>query len=137
MGLKRICFSNRKIKGIHMQGSIILSELGTLIVFALIIVAGGYVIMTLRNINGLIKRASVLLQKNKHYFNQIIPNINTISENTANVAKDLKKSVDEAGVAQPVGLRKRPANYGLGSNDGGKGGQNYCGRRAMKPPLRL
>ena len=75
-----------------MQGSIILSELGTLIVFALIIVAGGYVIMTLRNINGLIKRASVLLQKNKHYFNQIIPNINTISENTANVAKDLKKT---------------------------------------------
>jgi hypothetical protein len=32
------------------------------------------------------------LQKNKHYFNQIIPNINTISENTANVAKDLKKA---------------------------------------------
>jgi ABC-type transporter Mla subunit MlaD len=82
-----------------MQGSITLNELGTLIVFALILVAGGYAIMTLRNINGLIKEVSVFLQKNKGHVNQIIPNINTISENTATVAKDLRKSVDEAGQA--------------------------------------
>jgi len=82
-----------------MQGSITLNELGTFIVFALIVVAGGYVIMTLRNINGLIKEVTVLLQKNKEHFNQIIPTINVISEDTAKITKDLKKSVDEAGEA--------------------------------------
>ena len=82
-----------------MQGSITLNELGIFIVFALIVVAGGYAIMTLRNINGLIKEATVLLQKNKEHFNQIIPTINIISEDTAKITKDLKKSVDEAGEA--------------------------------------
>jgi predicted PurR-regulated permease PerM len=82
-----------------MQGSITLNELGTFIVFALIVVAGGYVIMTLRNINGLIKEVTFLLQKNKEHFNQIIPTINVISEDTAKITKDLKKSVDEAGEA--------------------------------------
>ena len=82
-----------------MQGSITLNELGIFIVFALIVVAGGYAIITLRNINGLIKEATVLLQKNKEHFNQIIPTINIISEDTAKITKDLKKSVDEAGEA--------------------------------------
>jgi predicted PurR-regulated permease PerM len=82
-----------------MQGSITLNELGIFIVFSLIVVAGGYAIMTLRNINGLIKEATVLLQKNKEHFNQIIPTINVISEDTAKITKELKKSVDEAGEA--------------------------------------
>jgi ABC-type transporter Mla subunit MlaD len=82
-----------------MQGSITLNELGILIVFALIVVAGGYAIVTLRNINGLIKEATAILQRNKDHFNQIIPNINEISENTARISKEFKKSVGEAGEA--------------------------------------
>jgi len=82
-----------------MQGSITLNELGIFIVFALIVVAGGYAIMTLRNINGLIKEATALLQKNKEHFNQIIPTINVISEDTEKITKELKKSVGEAGEA--------------------------------------
>lgn len=82
-----------------MQGSITLNELGIFIVFALIVVAGGYVVLTLRNINGLIKEATALLQKNKDHFNQIIPNINEISENTAIISEEFKNSVGEAGQA--------------------------------------
>ena len=52
------------------------------IVFVLIVVAGGYAIVTLKNINGLIKVASATLQRNLDHLNQIIPNINEISENT-------------------------------------------------------
>jgi predicted PurR-regulated permease PerM len=86
-------------KEIHMQGSITFNELGIFIAFLLVLVAGGYAIMTLRNINGLVKEATVLLQKNRDHFNRIIPNITDISENTANVAKELKNSVGEAGQA--------------------------------------
>jgi predicted PurR-regulated permease PerM len=82
-----------------MQGSITLNELGILIVFALIAVAGGYAIVTLRNINGLIREATTMLQKNKDHFNQIIPNINEISENTVRISEEVKKSVGEAGEA--------------------------------------
>ena len=82
-----------------MQGSITLNELGIFIVFVLIVVAGGYAILTLRNINGLIKEATVLLQKNKEHVNQIIPTINVISEDTAQITKELKKNIDEAGEA--------------------------------------
>ena len=82
-----------------MQGSITLNELGIFIVFALIVGAGGYAIVTLRNVNGLIKEAKAMLQKNKDHFNQIIPNINEISENTARISEEFKKSVGEAGEA--------------------------------------
>ena len=82
-----------------MQGSITLNELGIFIAFMLVSVAGGYAILTLRNINGLVKEATALLQKNKDHFNRIIPNITDISENTAIVAKELKNSVVEAGQA--------------------------------------
>jgi methyl-accepting chemotaxis protein len=95
---QNLLFKTRK-KEIHMQGSITLNELGIFIVFALIVVAGGYAIMTLRNINGFVKEATVLLQKNKEHVNHIIPNINVISEDTAKITKELNKSVDEAAEA--------------------------------------
>ena len=82
-----------------MQGSITLNELGIFIIFALLAVAGAYAIMTLRNINGLIKEAATMLQRNKDHFNQIIPNINEISENTVRISEEVKKSVGEAGEA--------------------------------------
>ena len=82
-----------------MQASITLNELGIFIIFALIVVAGGYAIVTLKNINGLIKVASATLQRNQDHLNQIIPNINEISENTARISEEVKKSVGEAGEA--------------------------------------
>ena len=82
-----------------MQGSITLNELGIFIVFALIVVAVGYAIVTLKSINGLIKEATTMLQRNKDHFNQIIPNINEISENTVRISEEVKKSVGEAGEA--------------------------------------
>jgi predicted PurR-regulated permease PerM len=82
-----------------MQGSITFNQLGIIIVFALIAVAGAYAIVTLRNINGLIREATTMLQKNKDHFNQIIPNINEISENTVRISEEVKKSVGEAGEA--------------------------------------
>jgi methyl-accepting chemotaxis protein len=82
-----------------MQGSITLNELGIFIVFALIVVAGGYAIVTLKNINALIKVAAATLQRNQDHLNQIIPNINEISENTVRISEEVKKSVGEAGEA--------------------------------------
>ena len=82
-----------------MQGSITLNELGIFIIFILIVAGGGYAVMTLRNMNGLIKEAKALLQKNKDHLNRIIPNINEISENTAGISKELKKSIGDAGEA--------------------------------------
>ena len=82
-----------------MQGSITFNELGIFIVFALIVVAGGYAIVTLKNINGFYKVASGTLKKNQDHLNRIIPNINAISENTARISEEVKKSIGEAGEA--------------------------------------
>ncbi len=73
-----------------MQGSITLNELGIFIIFVLIAVAGGYAIVTLRNMNGFIKEATGMLQKNKDHVNRIIPNIHEISVNSARSAKSSK-----------------------------------------------
>nr|WP_321397268.1 hypothetical protein [uncultured Desulfobacter sp.] len=82
-----------------MQGSITLNELGIFIIFVLITVAGGYAIVTLRNMNGFIKKATALIQKNTDHFNRIVPNIYEISENAARVSEEFKKSIGEAGEA--------------------------------------
>jgi len=82
-----------------MQGSITWNELGIFIIFVFIAVAGGYAIVTLRNVNGFIREATGLLQKNKDHVNRIIPSIHEISVNTAIISEELKKSVEEAGAA--------------------------------------
>ena len=82
-----------------MQGSITWNELGLCVVFVFFAVAGGYAIITLKNLNGLIKEAAGLLQKNKDQLNEIIPNIHEISVNTKSISRDLRKSVEEAGEA--------------------------------------
>ena len=76
-----------------MQGSITLNELGIFIIITLIVVAGGYAIMTLRNMNGFFKKANVLIQRNTDHFNRIIPNIYEISENTASISEEFKISI--------------------------------------------
>jgi archaellum component FlaG (FlaF/FlaG flagellin family) len=71
-----------------MQGSITLNELGIFIVFVLVVLAGGYTVMILRRMNGLIQEASAMLQKSKDHFNRIIPNMDEISENTARISQE-------------------------------------------------
>ncbi|MFA5907000.1 MAG: DUF948 domain-containing protein [Desulfobacula sp.] len=82
-----------------MQGSITWNELGLFIVFVFFAVTGGYAVITLKNLNGLIKEAAGLLQKNKDQLNEIVPNIHEISVNTRSMSRDLRKSVEEAGEA--------------------------------------
>jgi methyl-accepting chemotaxis protein len=82
-----------------MQGSITWNELGLFIIFVFIAVAGGYAVVTLKNLNRFIKEAADLLQRNKDQLNQIIPNIHETSLNTASISRDLRKSVQEAGDA--------------------------------------
>ncbi|WP_024336617.1 DUF948 domain-containing protein [Desulfotignum balticum] len=82
-----------------MQGSITWNELGVFIIFVFFAVAGGYAVITLKNVNRLVKEAAGLLQKNKDQLNEIIPNIHEISVNTKSMSKNLKKSVEEAGEA--------------------------------------
>ena len=71
-----------------MQGSVTLNELGVFIVFALIVVVSGYTILVLRNITGLIKEVSVMLQKNKEDLNRIIPSMAVATENTAKISEE-------------------------------------------------
>lgn len=82
-----------------MQTSITLYELGIFMVFVLVLVVGGYAFVTLRNVNGFIKEAKTMLQINKDSFNQIILNIDKISENTAMISGELGKSVGELSEA--------------------------------------
>ncbi len=82
-----------------MQGSITWNELGVFIIFVFFAVAAGYAVITLKNVNRLVKEAAGLLQKNKDQLNEIIPNIHEISVNTKSMSKNLKKSVEEAGEA--------------------------------------
>ncbi|MDO9507900.1 MAG: hypothetical protein Q7I97_00935 [Thermovirgaceae bacterium] len=82
-----------------MQTSITLYELGIFMIFVLILVVGGYTFVTLRNVNGFIKEAKTMLQENKDNFNQIILNIDEISENTAMISGELGKSVGELSEA--------------------------------------
>lgn len=85
-----------------MQGSITLNELGIFIIFIIIAVAGGYAIVTLRNVNGFIKEATGMLQRNQNHVNQIIPNIHEISVNTVSISQELETSLKEAGSAFKV-----------------------------------
>jgi len=80
-----------------MQTSITLSELGDFIVFVLILMVGGYILVTLKNINALLGEIKQTVEKNKDHINQIIPNINEISKNSVIISNDLKTSVNEVG----------------------------------------
>ena len=82
-----------------MEGSITLNELGVVIIFLLIATAAGYVVITLRNFNDLIKKTNSLLQANTDHVNKIIPNINEISENTVKISREVREGIDEAGTA--------------------------------------
>lgn len=82
-----------------MQTSITLNALGNFIIFILILMVGGYILVTLKNINGLLGEIKQTVQKNKDHINQIIPNVNEISKNSVTISNDLKTSVNEVGVS--------------------------------------
>ncbi len=82
-----------------MQASITLNQLGIFIVFILILLVGGYAFVALRNLNSLIMEVKATFLNNKDSINQIIPNINEISANTAQISNDLKISAHEVGEA--------------------------------------
>ncbi len=82
-----------------MQASITLNQLGIFIIFILILLVGGYAFMALRNLNSLITEVKATFLNNKDSINQIIPNINEISANTAQISNDLKNSAHEVGEA--------------------------------------
>ncbi len=82
-----------------MQASITLNQLGIFIIFILILLVGGYAFMALRNLNSLITEVKATFLNNKDSINQIIPNINEISTNTAQISNDLKNSAHEVGEA--------------------------------------
>ncbi|MDY0221105.1 MAG: hypothetical protein RBR67_08205 [Desulfobacterium sp.] len=79
-----------------METSITLSQLGDFIVFVLILMVGGYVMVTLKNVNALLGEIKQTVQKNKEHINKIIPNINEISENSVTISTSLKTSVNQA-----------------------------------------
>jgi methyl-accepting chemotaxis protein len=80
-----------------MQTSITLNALGNFIIFVLILMVGGYILVTLKKINSLVGEIKQTVQKNKEHINQIIPNINEISKNSVTISNSLKTSVNEAG----------------------------------------
>jgi methyl-accepting chemotaxis protein len=82
-----------------MQASITLNQLGIFIIFILILLVGGYAFVALRNLNSLITEVKATFLKNKDSINQIIPNINEMSANTAQISNDLKISAYEVGEA--------------------------------------
>lgn len=82
-----------------MQTSITLNQLGIFIIFVLILVVGGYVFVTLRNVNNLILSARTTLKKNKDHIDRIIPQIDEISTNLAIISKGLVIDMEEAGEA--------------------------------------
>ena len=65
----------------------------------MIVVAGGYATVTLRNVNAAVKDIGAILKENKEAFNQVIPNIATASENVVDITNDLRTGLGETSKA--------------------------------------
>ena len=78
-----------------MEGYITFSQLGLLIIFLVVVVACGYAIMTLRNVNAAVKDIGAILKENREALNQAIPNIAKASENVVAITNDLRTDVSE------------------------------------------
>jgi glucan phosphoethanolaminetransferase (alkaline phosphatase superfamily) len=81
------------------EGSITFSQLGQLIIFLLVVVAGGYVITTLRNVNAAAKNIGAVLKESQEALNQVIPSIATASENLVAITNDLRTGLGETSKA--------------------------------------
>ena len=82
-----------------MEGYITFSQLGLLIIFLVVVVAGGYAIMTLRNVNAAAKDIVAILSANREALNQAIPNVAMVSENVLAITNDLRTGLGETSKA--------------------------------------
>ena len=82
-----------------MEGYITFSQLGLLIIFLVLLLAGSYAIMTIRNVNATVKDIGAILKINREALNQAIPNIATASENVVAITNDLRTGLGETSKA--------------------------------------
>lgn len=94
-----------------MEGYISFSQLGLLILFLMLLVVGGYAIVTLRNVNAAVKESGILLKKNKEAFNLVIPNIAMASDNVVALTGELRAGLGEASRA--IGTADQIAAYAM------------------------
>jgi len=81
------------------EGYITFGQLGLLIIFLVVVVAGGYAIMTLRNVNAAVKDIGAILSANREALNQAIPNVAMVSENVLAITNDLRIGLGETSKA--------------------------------------
>lgn len=94
-----------------MEGYITFSQLGLLILFLMLVVVGGYAIVTLRNVNAAVKDIGALLKENKEALNLAIPNIALASENVVALTSELRAGLGEASRA--IGTADQIAAYAM------------------------
>jgi hypothetical protein len=94
-----------------MQGYITFGQLGLLILFLLLLAVGGYVIVTLRNVNAAVKEIGAILKENRDALNLAIPNIAMASENVVALTSELRSGLGEASRA--IGAADQIAAYAV------------------------
>jgi hypothetical protein len=94
-----------------MQGYITFGQLGLLILFLLLLAVGGYVIVTLRNVNAAVKEIGAILKENRDALNLAIPNIAMASENVVALTSELRSGLGEASRA--IGTADQIAAYAV------------------------
>lgn len=85
-----------------MEASITLIELGMIILFLVVLAAGIYAVITLRSINAVTSEITGLLRRHRSDLDQLsksVPHITEISANAAEVSREAKARVYEAGKA--------------------------------------
>jgi hypothetical protein len=94
-----------------MEGYITFSQLGLLIVFLVTVVAGGYAIMTFRNVNAAVKDIGAILKENKESLNRAVPNIATAAENAAVITNELR--TDLSNMSKAIATADPIATYAV------------------------
>jgi hypothetical protein len=82
-----------------MEGYITFSQLGLLIIFLVVVFAGAYAIVTMRNVNAAVEQVGVILKENQEALNRAIPNIAMASENVVAITNDLRTGFSETSKA--------------------------------------
>jgi len=78
-----------------MEGYITFNQLGTVIIFLVVVVAGSYATMTARNVNAAVEDIVAILKENQEALNQAISNIATASQNAIAITNDLRTGLGE------------------------------------------
>lgn len=80
-----------------MDGYITFSQLGLLVIFLVVVMAGGYSIITLKNVNKAVKDIGLILKENQVVLNQAVSNIAAASGNMVAITSDLRTGLGETG----------------------------------------